>query len=202
MKLTETFQKFLPFGYLFLVLIGILKESVFYYQIGLNILKYSTIMDILISPIADLTSEPIILIALIIFIIILFSLMKILSKNGNRKWVKKLMNSKTETINITDEEIQNYFGKSFIIILSIGLLSFFLGIGIGNGVKVSKKILKNKLEYTNKITFNSGETKDIYLIGSNSVNYFYTEKGNKNVIISPVGAVKSLEIIKMKRNEK
>jgi hypothetical protein len=46
MTISENTQKLLPFGYLYLVVMGILKESIYYYQIGINILKYSTIMDI------------------------------------------------------------------------------------------------------------------------------------------------------------
>ncbi|RZK57783.1 MAG: hypothetical protein EOO91_09510 [Pedobacter sp.] len=59
MKFSEDLQKLIPFGYLFLVVMGILKESVIFYQLGINILKYSTLMDILISPIATLTTHPI-----------------------------------------------------------------------------------------------------------------------------------------------
>ena len=50
-----------PFGCLFFVILGMLKESIYYYQVGINILKYSNIMDILISPIANLTSTPLML---------------------------------------------------------------------------------------------------------------------------------------------
>jgi hypothetical protein len=69
MKLSENLQKLLPYGYLFLVVMGIIKESIFYYQIGINILKYTTIMDVLISPIATLTSNPVVLIVTTGFII-------------------------------------------------------------------------------------------------------------------------------------
>lgn len=53
MKSIEKLQNLIPLGYLFLVVMGILKESVYFYQLKINILKYSTIMDILISPIPD-----------------------------------------------------------------------------------------------------------------------------------------------------
>jgi hypothetical protein len=194
MKLTENLQKLLPFGYLFLVILGILKESIFYFQIGINILKYSTLMDILISPIADLTYHPIILIALILFFLMLFGLIKFLSKNHKKEWVRKFVNSKNTTTDLTNQEIQNHFGKIFISMLFVGFLSFFIGIGLGNGKKVSDKIARNNLSYNYKITYNTGESKAIYLIGSNSANYFYTEKGNKNIKISPVGAIKILEL--------
>ncbi len=98
-------------------------------------------------------------------------------------------------------EVENYFGKVLVLALSMGLLSFFLGIGIGNGSKVSNRIANNNLKYDEKLTFNTGESKTIYLIGSNSINYFYIEKGaNNNVQISPVGAIKSLEFLNANHN--
>jgi fructose-1,6-bisphosphatase/inositol monophosphatase family enzyme len=60
-------------------------------------------------------------------------------------------------------------------------------------MKVSKKMANNELKYQHNLTFNSDETKEVYLIGSNSVNYFYVVKGEINVRISPVGAIKTLE---------
>lgn len=199
MKFTENLQKLLPFGYLFLVILGIIKESVFYYQVGVNILKYSNIMDILISPIADLTSHPIILFGFITFLAILYFAILILSKNYKKEWVKKVIGSKKPLNDLTELEVKSYFGKLFIIMFAIGLLSFFLGIGIGNGMKVSQKISNKELKYDYALTFNTNEVKEVYLIGSNSSNYFYVEKGSKNVRISPATAIKTIELINNKK---
>ena len=65
MKYTEKIQHLLPLGYLYLVIVGILKETAFFYQIGINILKYSSIMDVLMSPIATLTTHPLIFVHLL-----------------------------------------------------------------------------------------------------------------------------------------
>jgi len=92
--------------------------------------------------------------------------------------------------------VKAYFRKAFILMSVITLMSFFLGIGIGNGVQISEYISKDNLNYNHKITYNTNETKEVYLIGSHSANYFYIEKGNKNVKISPVGAIKTLELTK------
>ena len=48
----EKIKNLLPLGYLYLIILGILKESILYNQLDINILKYSSIMDIMISPIA------------------------------------------------------------------------------------------------------------------------------------------------------
>lgn len=202
MKFSETLQKILPFGYLFLVILGILKESIYYYQVGINILKYSNIMDILISPIADLTSTPLILSVFIVYLIILYIINLLITKNSNKDWLKKRINLKKPISEITEEEVKTFCSKLIIGIFAVSLLSFFLGIGLGSGVKVAKKISKNTLNYDYKMTFGDDEISDIFLIGSNSSYYFYVEKGSRNVKISPVLAIKSIEIIKNKRLNK
>jgi len=45
-----------------------MKESLFYYQLDVNILKYSSLMDVLISPIAELTSTSVIICATVFLI--------------------------------------------------------------------------------------------------------------------------------------
>lgn len=194
MKLSEIIQKTLPFGYIFLVVLGIIKESIYYYQVGINILKYSNIMDVLISPIADLTSTPIILMGFTILILVLYVANLLISKNFNKEWLKKKIGSAKPLADITEEDLRAYFGKYLISMFAFCLLFFFLGLGLGSGSKVASKISKNELKYNYEVTFGDGQTKEIYLIGSNSSNYFYVEKGNKNVKISPVGSIKSIEI--------
>lgn len=193
MKFSEGLQKILPFGYLFLVVMGILKESVFYYQIGINILKYSTIMDILISPIATLTAHSIILIAVILVIVFAYAFPTYLSKQSHRKWIQKISGLKSKN-ELSNEELSENLTNLFIKYLTISLLAFFLGIGIGEGIGLSKKIMNNKIMYNQKLNYSSGDSEQIYLISSNSVYYFYLAKGNKAIKIAPIGAIKSIEL--------
>lgn len=86
MKFTNL-ERLLPFGYLILVILGIVKESVFYYFIGVNILKYSNLMDVLISPISDLTSHPIVLGGFSFYVLLLYIYFIYISKNTDKKWV-------------------------------------------------------------------------------------------------------------------
>ena len=50
-------QGIVTLGYIYLILMGILNESLYYNQLGVNILNYSDVLDILISPIAKMTSS-------------------------------------------------------------------------------------------------------------------------------------------------
>lgn len=177
---------------------GILKESVFYYQIGINILKYSTIMDILISPIATLTANPLVLIALIVLVLFSYGFPSLLSQQNHKKWAQKLSGLKNKE-ELSSEEIGNHFTKIFIRLLALIVLSFFVGIGVGEGLGLTKKIVNDKLEYDRKLNYSSGESELIYLIGSNSLYYFYLSKGNKAIKIAPIGAIKNIELTNNKR---
>lgn len=192
MKFSIDLQKILPFGYLFLVVMGILKESVFYYQIGINILKYSSIMDILISPIATLTSHPVVLITVALVILFTYAFPTFLAKRSNKAWAKKVSGLKNKE-ELSSEELANHFTKMFIKLFAFTLLSFFVGIGIGEGIGLKQKIANNKLKYNSKLTYNSGESEQIYLVNANSVYYFYLSEGNKVIKISPIGAIKYIE---------
>ena len=91
MRFSQDLQKLLPFGYLFLVILGIARESIFYNQLGINILNYSTIMDILISPVSILTSHPLVFIIFILMIVslyfIIFFFQRITRKNGLKNFL-------------------------------------------------------------------------------------------------------------------
>ncbi|NTS40326.1 hypothetical protein HRG84_05360 [Flavisolibacter sp. BT320] len=189
-------ERILPFGYLVLVVLGIIKESVFYYQIGINILKYSNLMDVLISPISDLTSYPIIFIVFVSYMVAVYVLFLYAAKNTNKTWVKKLIDKRGGTETFTIEQIETKLANKFLSVLMVCIMCFFLGIGLGNGKKVADRIAANKLKYNHVLTYNTDESKQVYLIGSNSSNFFYVEEGNSNVKISPVGAIKTIELLK------
>ena len=47
-------------------------------------------------------------------------------------------------------------------------------------------------KYGQTLTFNSGEKKEIYLVNTNSLYYFYVVKGQKTVEISPISTIQSI----------
>ncbi|MBB2143893.1 hypothetical protein GM921_00215 [Pedobacter sp. LMG 31464] len=196
MKISEDLQKLIPFGYLFLVVMGILKESVLFYQLGINILKYSTIMDILISPIATLTTHPITFLTTASVFVTCYYLPSILYKYDHNKWVRKIFELKQTKIDLPEIEIKKYYFAISIKSLAIGLLSIYLGYGSAEGFFISKKIKTDQLKYDYTLNYNSGETEQIFLVSTNSVYYFYLAKGNKAIKIAPIAAIKNMEITK------
>lgn len=95
-----------------------------------------------------------------------------------------------------EDEAQVIFFNAFSIILAVFMASFFLGIGLGKGMDLSRDIKSQNLEYNNILTLQpSSEVKKVFLIGSSSENYFYVEKGSEDIEISPISAIQSLEFL-------
>lgn len=197
MNLSQGLKKFFSFGYIFLVILGILKESVFYYQLGINILNYSSISDILISPIVDVVSHPVLIIATLALFLLAYIYPKILYRKKHTRLGRKLSSMKNLDT-MSESDINDHFSNLFVAFLSASLLSFFVGLGWGEGSKIVKKINNNTIEYNKTYYFDKEEKQEVYQIGVNSSYYFYLTKGSNNIKISPVGAIKLVEITQNK----
>ncbi len=150
-------------------------------------------MDILISPIATLTSNLIVLIAVIIFTVILYAYPAFLAKKQDKKWAQKLAGLKNSE-SLSEEQVKNHFTSFFAVLFACGLFSFFIGIGLGQGKILAKKINNNTIKYDHILNYNSGEAEVIYLIDVNSVYYFYVSKGSKTIKFAPIGSIKNIEL--------
>lgn len=195
MKHFEKIQTLLPFGYLYLVILGIIKETAFFYQLDINILKYSSIMDVLISPIATLTSNPFVFIIITIILVLCFNLPAFLFKNDHKNWVQKIFELKKTKTELGEDEIKNNYLFISIKFLAFFLLSIYLGYGIGEGYTKSKRIKNNKLKYEYKLNYTTGESEVVSLLETNSLYYFYVEKGKPFVKIAQIGGIKNIEIM-------
>jgi hypothetical protein len=109
------------------------------------------------------------------------------------------MASLKEHENMSKEAIENHFTNMFVRFLAMMLLSFFVGIGMGEGMTLTKRIKENRLKYDYKLNYSDDSSDLVHLIGSNSMYYIYLAKGNKTVKISPVGSIKSIELVNNKR---
>jgi len=157
-------------------------------------------MDVLISPIAELTSSPIIIYATLFLLAMSLILQTVLTKNSEKEWARKILGLKPTEIDLQKDEIKNIVIQQSIVFLMVALATFFVGIGLSNGEKVAKKIQNNDLSYDYKFNFESDKQEEVFLINSNSSYYFYITKGNKNLKIAPVGSIKTIEVTSRKKN--
>ncbi|WP_196888446.1 hypothetical protein [Aureivirga sp. CE67] len=182
-RMFRDMQSYLAVGYIYLIVLGIFSETLYYNRLGVNILNYSSILDVMISPIAKLTSSILGILVFILFMIMIFKFPNFLVKNKNKKWFSKLFKSNQIE---TDEELRDSLSKVLVFMFSIGLIGFYVGNGIGFGSKIADKIKNNEIEYDDQIIFTNDEVKKTCILGSNSGFVFYLVENNTEVHISPM----------------
>lgn len=180
MKWEGDIQGFLSIGYLYLILLGIASDTAFYSLIGINILSFSDILDVLISPLVHLTKN--VVFPVFIGMIIISSYLL------RHKITEKLEQKKTVATPEEKENAEQAVQKShrWLLFISAVIFAAYLGLGIGAGLSMREKLHHGRIVPDHRITFASGETKDVKLIGNNSGYLFYVPEGGKNPVISPI----------------
>jgi hypothetical protein len=199
MRYLEKIQNLLPLGYLYLIVLGILSETLFYYPLGINILRYSTITDILISPVSTMTANLIVFVVIISIFVILLIVMQVLITYSDTNWAQNIFWKNKISPDAGKKEKQKAALPVFAIVIAYMLLSFFVGLGLGGGLMLSKRIMQSKYSYNYKLTLSSGKTEEVYMFNQNSAYYFYVTKENHNIRIAPVGSIAGLELINNKK---
>ena len=188
MKDNFTISEYLSLGYLYLLVLGILEDAIYYSFLDINILKYATILDVLLSPIVLLTSNvgiPIIIIIAIIFLYVWVAVLapRFHKRYREKKWYRKF----NKDIDKSDQRVIRQSSVHFLIKATAGLiLSFYLGLGIGGGIATSERIETNKLKSDHIITFQDKQTLKVKIIGQNSAYLFYVATGEKQITIAPI----------------
>ena len=185
---TGTIQDYLSLGYIYLLVLGIASDSIYYGMLGINILSYSSILDVLLSPVVHLTSSPVFPIVIILMPTLLYFYLKWIDKKiaksnreGNTKYLSPLL--------------KNYSMQMVWIVFSGWIIfSAFIGFGFGGGAKMKTILESNNFSTPNIITFQNNESVNVRILGNNSGYIFYAEKGSGNVIVAPLpGNVRKIE---------
>jgi len=178
-------QDYLSLGYLFLLVIGIAFDSIYYGILGINIIKYSTILDILLSPVAFLTSSIVIPIILGCGLIIPWVVHRWTVYYHEKNRVKDWYQAKYNVQNL-DEKFNNDSLDSKIPMFVIFLLSVFITYSVLEGNSDKNTIKAKKIEIDNRITFQNGDVKNVKLIGLNSQYIFYVTQNDTTITLAPI----------------
>ncbi|MFK7772531.1 MAG: hypothetical protein AB8F94_10335 [Saprospiraceae bacterium] len=182
----RSIQDYLSLGYLYLLALGIIREVIYFSFLDVNILSYSNVLDVILSPLVYIAKNPIVIFTLFILGGIIHFINKYKLKKKNKAAVES---GKTEERVYSDMEILE---GSFILIAFLAF-SFFLGTGIGSGNKHGKKLANGEFNVTHEITFMDKEKIQARVLGSNSQYIFYVLEEEKHVSISPIpGNVKKI----------
>ncbi len=194
-------QEYLSLGYIYLLILGILSDSIYYHFLGINILEYSGILDVLISPIALLTVNLAIPITLIFFVGLAYFVTtyvnpRIHQRFRAKRWYRKLYN-----VEKLDAKYSNATTTNKLVLLLAGfILAFYLGTGIGRGLSQQNKIVTNDIEVDHRILFQDNTEEKVNIVGKNSLYLFYIPEGTTSVIISPI-EYNIKKIIKLEEKE-
>ncbi|QOD60832.1 hypothetical protein H9I45_16070 [Polaribacter haliotis] len=195
-------QDYFYIGYLYLIILGIVSDAIFYGIFGVSYLNYTTILDALISPISLLANNWILSIALILMFGLLYLYVTKWSLVIYRKLKVKKLYQKIYNIEKMDlrykqlQEKKNLLpGLMFLFFLLFISMRTGMGIGMKHKFK-SKEIIPN---YT--LVFKDNERLDVRKIGQNSAYFFYFIPGETEITATPI--TDNLKQIKrLKKNKK
>lgn len=179
-------QEYLSLGYIYLVVLGIVSDAIYFKFLGVDILNYATILDVLITPINIIVHDVKVLFYFTLTAVIGYYIVTKVSpgfhfKFRGKKWYKKLYN--VEKLDQKYSKTGNYNG---ILLIALLVLALFLGFGVGRGSKMKSRITNGNITPTHKIIFNDGDLKELKIVGQNSSYVFYVGQHDKEIVISPI----------------
>jgi len=185
-------QDYLSLGYLYLLILGVFHEMIFYGFLDINILSYSSVVDILLSPLVFLGDNLKLVGGLIISGVVLYYMMPYLNK-WNKAYSKKK----------EGEEVEFIGAAAFMFLYALMLAGFFVGAAIGDGPGVKREIKNGDFKLTHELTFSDDSKTLVGKIRNNSQYIFYVEEDATKISISPInGTIKKIEPIKEIETEK
>lgn len=184
---SENIQGYLSLGYLFLLVVGLLKDVIYFGILGLNILHYANFLDVLISPISFLAEDKIVSIAILSLGLLFYGVyrfkLKYEPKYKDKPWFEKLFGDSKKTL--TKEQVT----LSTTAFIAIAIIMFYLGGSVGKGFTISSKIEKSELKMNDKITFLDKEMIKTSIVGQTSEFIFYVKEGSQDISITPIKGV-------------
>lgn len=188
-------------AYLYLIILGIVSDAIFYGIFGISYLNYTTILDALISPISLLTNNWILAVALGIMFTLLYVYLtkwapKLYKKLRVKKWYQKLYNiDKYDKRYAALENKKNLLpGLMFLFFLLFVSMRTGLGLGLKHKYQ-EKEIVPN---YT--LIFKNNERLDVRKVGQNSAYFFYFIPGEKVITATPIADnLKQIKVLQKKK---
>lgn len=191
-------QDYLSLGYIYLVVVGILFDAIFYGILGINIIHYSSVLDVLLSPVAFFTDSIIIPLMVGGMILFLFGIGKwsryYHDKHKEKEWYKN-------KYDVGDLEKKYAKGDSLEGMLTgfgIFFLTMFVTYTTLRGNSLKNKIAKKEIKLNKRITFQNDSIVEVKFIGMNSQYVFYLLENDSIITASPIqGTIKGIRDLEM-----
>lgn len=190
-------QEYLSLGYIYLVILGILTDVIYYKFLGINILNYSGVSDVLMSPVNTLVYDLRILVATIlaigfVYLVYFVVLPALHDRNKDKNWYQKVVRDTEQA----DRKLSGMKNKKIELVLTF-LTFMFLGVKIGMGAATQKRIARGDIKVSHTLIFNEDIQKQVKVVGQNSAYIFYIAEGQKEISIVPIsGNIKEIRTIR------
>ncbi|SDS16021.1 hypothetical protein SAMN05216503_2171 [Polaribacter sp. KT25b] len=194
-------QDYFYIGYLYLIILGIVSDAIFYGIFGISYLSYTTILDALISPLSLLANNW----KISIFLVFMFWLMRMYFTKWMfnlykyfkvKKWYKKIYN--IEKLDKKYAELEkkknNVEGMMFIFFL------LFISMRTGMGIGMKQRFTKEEIIPNYTLIFKDNTRLDVKKVGQNSAYFFYFIPGEEIITVTPIAD--NLKQIKVLKNKK
>ncbi|MEO0898759.1 MAG: hypothetical protein AAFY71_20270 [Bacteroidota bacterium] len=184
-KLIHNIQIYVSVGYIYLLALGVIHDVMYYGFFGINIMSYVGVQDILVSPIAYMTENWRLPVAVVVLSVGIYFYGKFMAKKGIEKYHQLEREGKlTEKIKQRHEQISK--AATPVTLIMLGVLSMYLGAGLGSGNKRSGLMEAGKLSMNQELTFMSGDKQVGRIIGQTTSYLFYVREGEKSVTVLPI----------------
>lgn len=205
----KNFQNYVTIIYIALLGVGILFDTIYFSFFEVNILRYSNVMDIVLTPLDFLieiiahfrtvTLLKVILIGLILILPIF--LMVLYFKHANKKYWnnrhKIKVNSENFEKNLKNDKQRRVLLKSTLLGFFCGLIMPILFLQLTFPAKTTVSQMKvGDLRPNHKIIFMDNSEKNVHLIRERSQYVFYVVEKDTQITIAPiVGTIKEIKKI-------
>lgn len=186
-RIADSIQDYVAVGYLYLLVLGIASDSLFYGALGINIIRYSTVLDVLLSPVVHLTDQ--VAFPLVIFGIPLVGLAitRVFVRKGGGEVPLQIGGRVRARLG----PMTFWAGFSGMVIFSA-----YLGLGLGGGQALKSALDQGRLSMDHRLTFQDGSAVDVRMVGNNSTYAFYVVEGSRVVSVSPIHEnIRSIEVL-------
>ncbi|MDJ0645533.1 MAG: hypothetical protein QNJ57_06055 [Flavobacteriaceae bacterium] len=180
-------QEYLSIGYVYLVILGVLSDTIFYGMLGFPIIDFMSILDALISPVNLLTRDYRITIPILILTVLLYLHITKWSPKLHLKWREKNWYKKVTNIEKADKRYEQLRNKKNLVSTVLFVFALmFLSLRLGMAIGIKDRLSKKGYDPNYTLTFKDDSTIDVRKIGQNSTYIFYFENNETTIIATPV----------------
>ncbi|MDP5106172.1 MAG: hypothetical protein NWQ31_08375 [Polaribacter sp.] len=194
-------QDYFYIGYLYLIILGIISDAIFYGIFGVSYLNYTTILDALISPISLLTDNW----KISVFLAFMFWLMRMYFTKWMftfykylrvKKWYQKVYNVEKwdKKYAALEKKKNNIEGMMFIFFL------LFISMRTGMGIGMKQKFANEEIIPNFTLVFKDNTRLDVRKVGQNSAYFFYFIPGETVITATPISDnLKQIKVLPKKK---